>query len=232
MQTRSPLRTPLAAVKALWAFVTLARDPNKLGMVFELRDSMASPEVVRPMAEHFRKDPEGAKALAERVRLRVDLAALDRLPKGTLGREFADHMRRNGLDPGAIPNLPSPDEIEFVSAHLYDTHDVWHVVTGFGTDVAGELGLQAFYLAQFPGPLSAAILSVGLLNTFLKAMDDRGPRMDAIAHGWTLGKKAKPFFGARWDELWEVPLDEVRRRYGVDGLSAPTPGGVDAAVVH
>jgi ubiquinone biosynthesis protein Coq4 len=33
----------------------------------------------------------------------------------------------------------------------YETHDIWHVVTGFHTDVAGELGLQAFYLAQFPG---------------------------------------------------------------------------------
>jgi ubiquinone biosynthesis protein Coq4 len=27
---------------------------------------------------------------------------------------------------------------------------VWHVATGFSTDIAGELGLEAFYAAQLP----------------------------------------------------------------------------------
>ncbi len=33
--------------------------------------------------------------------------------------------------------------------HLYQTHDIWHVVTGWGNDLPGEVGLGGFYSAQF-----------------------------------------------------------------------------------
>ncbi len=40
---------------------------------------------------------------------------------------------------------------------LSQTHDLWHVVTGFDTTVVGEIGLQAFHLTQFPYPLASAL---------------------------------------------------------------------------
>jgi ubiquinone biosynthesis protein Coq4 len=125
-------------------------------------------------------------------------------------------MRANGLDPKAIPTLPAGDDLAFLRAHLYETHDVWHVVSGFSTDVAGELGLQAFYAAQTPGGLPLALLAMGCLNTALYDMADREPRMTAIARGWEMGRSARPLFGVRWEALWAVPLDEVRRELHVD----------------
>lgn len=207
----------VALAKGLYAYVTLVRDPNQLAEVFELRKSIAQPEVLREMAEFFRKDERGAAALRDRPRIgRLDLAALAALPSGTLGQAFGRHMLEAGLDPSAIPSLPSSTELEFLDAHLYETHDVWHVVTGFGTDVAGELGLQAFYLGQFPARLSIAILSGGLLNTLSpRAFGDRERRMDAIAAGWVMGRAARPFFGVRWSDWWTRPLVDVRRELGV-----------------
>lgn len=38
---------------------------------------------------------------------------------------------------------------------LSQTHDLRHVLTGFDTSLHGEIGLQAFYLGQFPYPLGA-----------------------------------------------------------------------------
>lgn len=145
-----------------------------------------------------------------------------------LGFEQRDHLRHvplgAGLDPAALPSLRADDGHAYVRAHLYETHDVWHVLTGFATDVAGELGLQAFYVAQLPGRLAPALVAGGLVNMILFDFGARDARMRAIVRGWLLGKRARPLFGGRWAELWEEPLDEVRRRYGLD------LGSVEAAL--
>ena len=41
--------------------------------------------------------------------------------------------------------------------------------------------------------------------------------MDALAAGYEMGKKAEPLFGVEWGELWGVPIDELRRRFGIAG---------------
>jgi ubiquinone biosynthesis protein COQ4 len=125
-------------------------------------------------------------------------------------------MRRHGLDPSALPTHPVKDDGSFIEAHLRETHDVWHVVTGFEPDVAGELGLQAFYLAQFPNHVAMAILTAGMLNTLIYGFEDSAARMTQIARGWLLGRKARPFFGTDWKQLWATPLSEVRTRLGLE----------------
>jgi ubiquinone biosynthesis protein Coq4 len=214
---------PLRAAKALYAYAVLANNPSQLNKVFDLRSSIEDPKVAATIVKHLRQFPSAARALDERPRLApLQLDELSRYPEGTLGHAFAAHMRAAKLDPAAIPTLPADNENAYVSAHLYETHDIWHVITGFDVDIAGELGLQAFYLAQFPAFLAAAILSAGLLNTMLKSMDDRTRRMDAIARGWTMGRTAAPLFGVRWQDRWGQNLDELRREL-LDVSPAPVP---------
>ncbi len=210
--------SPLQYAKALRSFVRLVRDPTRLEEVFVLAESVETEEAAARVAEVFQKDPRSARVLRERPRLgEVDLSRLAKLPEGTLGRVFADAMIRMNLDPKDIlvPEVVESD-FDYVRAHLRETHDVWHPVTGLETDVAGELGLQAFYLAQFQAPLSALLLMVGFANTLFYGMEDRDRRMREIARGWLIGKRAEPFFGVRWSEMWEMPLDEVRRTLRVD----------------
>lgn len=204
-------------LRALRGFVSLVRDPRQIDGVFTITDALRTPEAVQPMVDWFRRDPTGARALDERPRLDLDIERLGRLPKGTLGRVYADHMKQHGFDPKDFPNLGSDNPIDFVSAHLYDTHDIWHVVAGFGTDVAGELGLQAFYLAQFPAKLGVTLLAAGMLNTLGPlGFEDRDHRMREVVRGWMLGRTSRQLFGVRWDELWGVPVGEVRARLGID----------------
>ena len=212
---------PIGMARVLWSFVDLVKHPEHLDRVFEISDGLVKQrvDVLEQMRDHFGRHPAGAAALRDRPRLHVDLDVLGKLPPGTLGREFADHMRANGLDPKAIPTLEAGDDLAFVRAHLYETHDVWHVVTGFKTDVAGELGLMAFYSTQGPGGLPWMLLAMGFLNTAFYAMDDRERRMDAIGRGWEMGKRAKRLFGVRWDELWTLPLDAVRKSLGVEAYA-------------
>jgi ubiquinone biosynthesis protein COQ4 len=207
------------AARALWSAIRLIRDPDRLNEVFTLSDEMvlaAGSARREEIVETVRRDPAGAAAMRDKPRTgKIDLGELQKLPLGTLGRAFADHMIENKLDPGALPRLGASDDLEFLRAHLYETHDIWHVVTGFATDVPGELGLQAFYLAQFPGGLPVALLAAGFVNTVMYEFDQRDTRMRAIVRGWLLGKRAKPFFGVRWAEWWNTPLSEVRAKLGV-----------------
>lgn len=203
-------------VKAVVAYAKIVRDPNQLGEVFALADSLSEPKVMDRLASAFRQDPMGAQALIDRKRVRVDLAALERLPEGTLGRTYASFMRSNGLTPDALPSLEGATEHEYIRAHLYETHDMWHAMTGFKADVAGELGLQGFYAAQVDGPLATAILAAGLLNTALFAIEERFERLDAITRGWEAGRRAKPLFGFDFAAAWARPVAEVRASMGID----------------
>ena len=47
---------------------------------------------------------------------------------------------------------------------LRETHDIVHVLTGFGTDGPGELGQQAFNLAKNRSPLVAMLNFGGMLT--------------------------------------------------------------------
>jgi ubiquinone biosynthesis protein Coq4 len=220
----------LRLARAARAFVKLATDLGKLDEVFQLADGVSAAGPLRALRDRIARDETGAAALRLRPRLRTDLVTLRALAPGTLGREFAEHMIANQLDPADIPTLPVSDELDYVRAHLYETHDVWHVVTGFATDVRGELGLQAFYFAQLPGMLPTAILTAAFMNTLLRHFEEREARMHEIVRGYLLGRRARPLFGVGWAELWSTPLDEVRARLGIDrGALADVMGEVTAA---
>jgi ubiquinone biosynthesis protein Coq4 len=208
--TEMTLRDRLRSVRA---GVTLLRDPSRLEMVFELDRAMTNKERADEVVAHAKQHPRCRAAIAAGRRLRVDLPALRALPIGALGRSYADFLDTRGLDPRSIPSLTASDDAEWVHAHLYETHDVWHVATGFATDIAGEVGLQAFYAAQLPGGrLSPLLVTGGLLQSVFWAPADYGNRLSSIARGYALGKKAEPLLGVAWDDHWEEPLDAVRLR--------------------
>ncbi|MDF2694275.1 MAG: hypothetical protein K0S65_2658 [Labilithrix sp.] len=204
------------ALKAIYSLARLVHDPDRLDEVFEVSDALATPDQIRPMVDRLARDPVVARSFEERHRISVDLAALRQLPEGTLGRSFAEHMIAAKLDPSALPTLTSGDRLSYFRAHLYETHDIWHVATGFGTDLVGELGLQAFYLAQIPGSLPALLLGVGFVRSAIFDQELSGPFMEALVRGWEMGKSARPLFGVHWDELWNEPLADVRRSLGLE----------------
>jgi ubiquinone biosynthesis protein Coq4 len=221
------LKNRYLAARAIWSFVDLLRHPEHLDRVFEIANAMSDlkRDQLEAIRDHFATDPRGAAALRDKPRLVIDLDDLQKLPLGTLGRTFAQHMRANGLDPAALPTLSSDSDLAFLRAHLYETHDVWHAVTGFGADVAGELGLQGFYAAQVPGGLAMVLIAMGFLNAAIFSSDDRERRFQAVVEGWEMGKRAENLFGVRWDELWARPIDEVRALLGVK----PTTAALSAA---
>ena len=210
---------PLATLRILRGFWRLFRDPERLDEVFALATAQATPELLDEMARQVREDEHGAQALVTRHRLgAVDVGALAALPPGTLGHAFAAFLTSRGLDPTPLTDQ-ADREGEYLVAHLYETHDLWHVITGVDTDVAGELELQALYLAQIPGNLGAVLIAIGFLNAVFFNQGDLRRRVAAVSRGWEMGVRAEPLFGRDWASMWARPLAEIR--YEMDITNAP-----------
>lgn len=224
------LRKLVGSVRFLRAFNRLIEDPARLDLVFELgRNAMHGvatlpPELARPEVVAYVRAAEPPRPL------HVDLEALRGLPEGTLGRTFADWLTAHGFEPGELTeydrkhNQGDSEAVRY-RLHLQSTHDLWHVLTGFETDVDGEVGLQAFYLAQLNTPLAPIVIAAALLGVLRKHMDATS-LMDAITRGWRMGKAARPLFGVDWARFWSTPLTEVRARFGLAPAQAVFPDAV------
>ena len=213
------MRNPIRMTRLMVAVVRLARDLKRLEQVFEINEhivAMRTPADEQATLADFASHPAGAAALRERPRLGpVDLERLRQLPAGTLGHAYVQFLDRNGITPESLPAIADASDMDYVLAHFYETHDLWHVLTGFEADPAGELGVQAFLLAQFRAFLPFFVISAVLVNTALYAYSDKARRLDAIARGWMLGRSATSIVGVDWGKYFEAPLADVQRQFGL-----------------
>lgn len=209
--------SPIRAARALIAAGRVVRDPRRLDEVLRMTSEFATPENVALVESRLARTSWGATGMRERPRLgKVDLRALEKLPEGTLGRSYAHHMLDNGLDPRALTD-EADRTTSYLRAHMLEAHDIWHVVTGFGTDVAGELGLQGFYLGNFPiGGPPLAITALGLVHALVYQREESDRIVREVVRGYLLGRRAHALFGADWKALWLTPVAELRTRFAID----------------
>jgi hypothetical protein len=153
-----------------------------------------------------------SEAVAERYR------ALGALPEGTLGRAFHEFYTANGF--------PFPGEKGGAPEGVV-THDLSHVLAGYGTDLRSEacmVAFQAGYRREGPyGGLLFVLLNVqkGVQLTRLAPgavhlLDEPG-MPERVVDAWVRGGAVTLDLAADWD-YWsdmERSLDEVRARYHV-----------------
>jgi ubiquinone biosynthesis protein Coq4 len=216
-----PVRNPLRYALAVWrlirsdpseateeaAIVEMGFARSRLGRRFARWEQTA---------EALRADPRTRASIETRPSFGpIELEKLEVLPPGTLGRVFAEHCRTLELDPNLI-HVPPSDEIGWLLNHLYQTHDIWHVVSGWGNDLPGEVGLGGFYCAQFGAPaFFGYMISIILLNAIFRRAP-LGPIIEALGAGYRAGQRAEPLIAVDWRELWEVPVSELRLRFRLE----------------
>jgi ubiquinone biosynthesis protein Coq4 len=207
----------LRMARTAYSMLVLMRDPGSLNAVLTIGDSVFTPSLLKAMLEEIGHEPQCRTALAERYRLgRLDVESLNRKAPGTLGHAFIGFLQRNQLNAYDIPMRPVKDAVTYARAHLLETHDIWHTVTDFEGDVAGELGLHGFYLAQMPTRLAPLMMGGGIIQTLKHPYKEGDARMRAIVRGWLMGKRARPLFGVKWNDYWDMPLAQVRAQFRVD----------------
>jgi ubiquinone biosynthesis protein Coq4 len=199
-------------LKMLVQAIKIIRNPYELENIKSLSGELENSGDIQKIVNFYKRNPVTAEAFVKKPRLgAVSLAALGELPAGTLGREYFEYLTKRKLDPNDLLMPEGESEVSYFMNHMYEAHDLWHVVTGFETDVAGELGLQAFYAAQNPGALAIALIALGLLNGILYEREDIPNRLDAITKGWQMGKEAGHLFGVDWKARWNEPVGDIRR---------------------
>ena len=210
------LKQRLQSLRMVASLAAFLKKPSELDSVFGVMSSLQDSPLATQMQRHLLADPAMAALVAEHWRPEpVDMGLLANLPEGSLGRTYAEQLQRLGLTPESlIDPKPITTPEEYLTHRLRETHDIVHVLTGFGIDGPGELGLQAFNLAQLRSPLAVLLIFGGLLSAL---QDDKPlePLLNALARGFELGLKAQCLITFKLEEGWERPLADWRRELGL-----------------
>lgn len=191
--------------------------------------------------QRFAASAAGRQLLVERPSLVAalsDRAALERMPGGSLGRGYLDYLDRNGFQPAGLlavqhrvgarweaeEGMPPNDPLRaWFRDRTIVAHDLFHVLTDYGTDELGEGTLLAFSLAQLPGR-GQAFLTVGAALEVWRVLGWRWLVYDFRA--WRRGRRAAWLPALPWEELLPLRLETVRCLAGVGEASDAHPHGV------
>ncbi len=195
----------------LQTFLEMVRTKDgDLEVVAKLSQVLADLDSFKSMAIFLREHQEGKQAFQEYPRLgNVDFNQLHKLPTNTLGYAYSNHMWHRGLTP--FQPKQATNDYEFIGAHISETHDIWHVVTGCDTDIIGEIRLEAFYVKQLRfSRFWLSLLAKNLLKTTIYQIENSEKYLETITEGWMMAKNAQPLFGIQWNKLWHIPLEDIR----------------------
>lgn len=196
------------------------RDPTRIGDVgiykSELAGGGAREEIEQALASMGDTFPE------------VDLDELGALPRGSLGREYAEFLRANELEAFRISDRIGPELLRrnmFIARYSL-FHDVFHVLTGFDTSPAGELGVWSFVAAQrYSAGHWLAVLAALLIYPFL-APRQILTQWRNLRRGIRMGRRAATLITVPFETMWERPVAQLRRE-----LSVEPAAELDAQVV-
>ena len=168
-------------------------------------------------AEVAAASPDAAALMTSRVRMpEIDLDELMSLPSGTLGHEFARYALDRGINPNAVQTMPADCDGDWLMAYSYETHDLWHVLTGFYYNLEGEFGVAGFYMGQMPKfSFISFFTSILALRTVWNDRDAIAAHTAAFVEGYEAGKRAKCLIGLDWGASLSQDLETLRADWNV-----------------
>lgn len=217
-----PSRTPLRfrPFKALSHFRKLIADKEDTAQVFDIFDCLPRKGFL-PDAKAFVESPRGRALMESEPALAPILdnhAIILKLPEGSVGRAYVDFMRREGLSAAGLvtesERMGRPvydDQLQWYINRLRDTHDLFHVLTGYGRDALGEQCVLGFTYGQNRNLGNFFIAYLGGLELRRK-VKVKAPVMAAIRQGQRHGSAAPRLIDEDIRSLLAEPLDAARKR--------------------
>jgi len=218
-----PLKNPIRLGDAWRAIRKLIANPDRTDQVFVIISALSGNSGERQF-RRFSASGVGRRVLSEErdlLEVLMDRESLQALPEGTLGHAYADFMTDEQISPDGLVSaseeggdgLSKNAERDRFGMRMRDSHDLWHMTTGYGRDLLGEAALLAFTFAQTRNPGIGFIVAVA----YLKAGGVPGARK-LIRNGYRRGRQSAWLPTADWENLLARPLDEVRRELAVEAL--------------
>jgi ubiquinone biosynthesis protein COQ4 len=167
---------------------------------------------------------EGGRLASEHVELAErfsDRAFVRQFAPGTVGAAYRAFLETTGYSADGLVQVSKIDSDDQV-AHPYawfgrrvrDTHDIWHVLTGYKADESlGEACLVAFSYAQVGGLGWAFIGGAAALKSLSVTRNTLFAR--AVWEGYRNGRRARWISGEDYLALLAEPIEAARARLGI-----------------
>ena len=217
------MEMPYRLAEARNAMEALARDPDDTAQAIRAIGAMSGSSPERCF-KRFADSEGGARILREQRELYDVLADMDRLgamPEGSLGRAIHDFYTVEELSAAGLKGASEEaageqgyfagnDDRARFARRLRELHDVFHVLTGYGRDMRGEIACLAFTFSQTK--------NTGIGYVALRVLRGAGWNSEMgklIRQAYWRGRRARWLIDQNWEALLERPLDALREELGV-----------------
>lgn len=210
-------RSPFGMLLALRGLLALIRKTNVIEGLYDIEEGFHHTSAMRFSIESLKAKPEVAQLIDDRYLM--SSPAGDRLmqhPHDSLGYAYGMHLKQANLNPNFYRHVEVVDDASYVFQRMRQTHDIWHVVTGYGIDGLGEMELKAFEYAQTRRPMAAVLIGLVILSNVFKTPSTLGIFFDRVTAAYQLGTRAKPLLAQKWEEHWEKSVAEWRTELGIE----------------
>ncbi len=217
-------RLRLRPLKAFKHFRRLIANKESTEEVFYIFEALPRPSFLRE-AEEFVTSARGQQLHKEERALPAmldDHAPLRKYPAGSLGHAYCDFMEREGLTAEGLveeydrfQKVRYNDMLEWFINRSRDTHDLLHVLTGYGRDPLGEACVLAFTYGQNPAPGNLFIAYLAGREIKRQTKRSGADIYAAINQARRHGKGAPKLVEHNISELLARPLSEVRVQFGI-----------------
>ena len=223
---------PLARPRRRWgvalkALNRLLNDKEDTGQVFEIMGALNGDSTARNYRRLVEETPNGGRLAYEHVELEpklMDDAWLDSFASGSVGAAYRHFVRSENLSADGLVEISRQRRGQVDERHphawfgrrMRDSHDIWHILSGYHRDATGEACLVAFSYGQTRA-LGWAVLAIGA--ALRPRPGAKAPYVKAIWQGYRRGKAAAWLPGQDYEALMAEPLEAARTRLG---LTPPT----------
>ena len=213
-----PRYRPLRAVRS---FQALIKDKEDTSLVFKIFESLPSRDFMDRVSELSLSERGEYLRATEMCLAEIldDHAALRRTPKNSLAHAYCDFMEAEGLSAAGLVaeaerlGRPKyPDLVQWFAERSRDTHDLFHVLTGYGRDALGEQCVLLFTHGQSPSQGHLLIGYAGAANIKKMIKGSNAPVFGAVRQAHRTGKGAPSLMAQSIRELLAQPIDDVRAK--------------------
>lgn len=206
-------------------FKNLVKDKENTAEVYPIFESLPWTGVY-DAAKAFLSTERGQairKSEPSLVTILDDHDALRQLPAGSLAHVYCDFMEREGLSAQGLVDeldryrpaeLHFNDQVDWYFRRMRDTHDLLHVLTGFGRDALGEQCVLAFTYSQQPALAHLFLGYAGALE-IRKHKAAKVPVLRAVREAQKLGKACPRLVEMPIRELLAMQYEDARRFLGM-----------------
>lgn len=212
-------------LKVLHHFGKLVEDKEDTEQVFHIIEATKGRKSLA-QAHAFIRSTEGQRMMAEGVDIPAMLdnhARWADCGPNTVAAHYIAFMKREGLSAAGLvaeshrwapPESLPQDQTQWYFDRQRDTHDLFHVLTGYGRDALGEVSLLGFTYEQNHNGGILFIAYAGA-RQIKKVSGTKAPIFAAIKEGRALGRAAAKISHQDIAALMREDIGAARARLGI-----------------